>query len=141
MDTRTEVEIREALIAEARSWVGVRFRHMGKSRTGVDCAQLQANIVEAVLPIEIDRRKYSSRPTTSLAFEGIRPYAKRIAISNLLPGDIVLMNYGSGTTHYAFFTGSSIIHASMQDRKVIEQPWDGKVKAMGRAAFRLKGVQ
>lgn len=135
-------ELREKFIAEARSYLGVRFRHQGRSReTGVDCAGLVILAAQAVLGWGEGPRDYPNRPAESLVFELIRTCARRIPAAEVLPGDVAMMNYSGATTHFAILTESdSLIHATILVRKVVEIPLDDDLRGRVRAWWRLNGI-
>jgi len=128
-----------AFIAEARTYVtdGVRFRHQGRSRRGVDCAGLLLASMAAI-----------GRPITDLAAYGREPLGgglRGMLVANLgepvpkdemRPGDVVLMRFRGEPTHVGMLGdyvhgGCSLIHAYAMMKKVVEhridEEWDGYI--------------
>lgn len=86
-------DLRVAIVAEARDWLGVRWRHQGRGRRGIDCGGLilQVGWSLGLISREEDHRAYSRQPDGySLAAVMRRLLVERPA-SELLPGNVVLL--------------------------------------------------
>jgi cell wall-associated NlpC family hydrolase len=131
--------LQEKIIDEARKWIGVRFRHQGRSRRGVDCSGFVCCVAGQVLgfdPIEkIGRPRYNKKPDEKELRDGLKRFCKRIKQNEAMPGDIVLMAYENQTTHIGFVTEHGVIHSTAQARGVVEQGFESRLKAI--AYYRL----
>lgn len=126
------------LINEARAWVGVPFRHQGRSRAGVDCAGLFVCVAgELGLPVPFDRTDYAWEPDDALRQTLETHFQRENARA---PGDILLMNMGGTPRHVALWTGESIIHAYTPLGKVVEHRIDDRWARRIVAAYRHPGV-
>lgn len=136
---RTEVETREALVIEARSWVGTPYAPYGRQKgTGADCIFLEA-VGRAVLGFANRYRSYALVPRGRL----IEQYADRdlmlavcadhrpIRFADLKPGRLALFygrnpdepqHFGMLAPHPKFRGAITMIHALGRepDGKVVE---------------------
>ena len=117
---------RETIVAAARSWVGVRYRHQGRSRKkGVDCAGLIACVGRDTGAASYDTLRYHRFPTSGDFYpvfeEGggiLKPLSAR------KPGDIVTIRVHGITCHLGILTyNNHWVHAFAVQRKVFEQPY------------------
>ena len=132
-------EQRRLVVEAARSWLGVRYKHKGRSRRGVDCVGLLFDTVNRSLGMHMEDPHYVHRPTPEMALREIRRYATRITIAKLQPGDVVLMQFSGVATHFGIYTGHGVVHACAPARRVIEQPFK-RLTSNLVGAYRLDGV-
>ena len=134
----------DAFVAAARSFVGVPWRHLGRSRTGVDCiglVLLAARDVDVDLP---DPAPYAREPQGTRLLEGILAHAERV--SEILPGDVLMFrlglyggHVGIASTHPAWGV-PACLHAYAPRRQVVEQPMDAELRAALLGVFRLPSL-
>ena len=127
----TEAEQRAAIVNEARSWISTRYAHRGRakgSNGGVDCAQSIYLIFRACeLCSEMPLTNYQP---DFFMHRGIERYMDTVLqytrpVQHPQPGDIALFKVGRIFAHGGIVTKwPSIIHASRQARKVIEERVD-----------------
>lgn len=131
MATRTEV------VEEARSWLGTPFKHQaGVKGAGTDCLQLVINVADATgllknqtfdwaaLP---EYHGYGHSPAAYKLVEGCARFLQPIDRTQVLPGDLILMDFGMGPQHFAFLTEMNppyILHSYAPNRKVVEHILD-----------------
>lgn len=122
---------RAQFIAQARKLLGVRFRHMGRSARGVDCAgMLLVAMLAAGRPIA-DSAAYGREPhdqiLRGMLVENLgEPIADK---RDLRVGDVPLMVFDGEPSHCALigdylYGGLSVIHAYATVRKVVEHRLD-----------------
>lgn len=139
----TSQNIRSRVVSEARSYVGVRFRHQGRSRQGVDCAGLLYCVYNHVVGLNGNYIQYPNQLTSGMAFRKMRDYGDRISRNDAGPGDTVLMNFCGSSTHLGILTERGVIHADGPLGRVVEHSLnDSVVIYNGRivAYFRIKGI-
>ena len=134
----------DAFVAAARSYVGVPWRHLGRSRTGVDCiglVLLAAREAGVELP---DPAPYAREPQGTRLLEGILAHTTRVA--EAAPGDVLLFrlglycgHVGIASTHPAWGV-PACLHAYAPRKQVVEQPMDGELRAALLGAFRLPSL-
>lgn len=136
------------VVAEARCWTGVRWKHQGRSRAGIDCAGLVIKVGEALGLMEFDTRDYGPQASDESMLRLCREHLKEIGKDQMSPGDVIVMRFGSnrhlGIAGDYPHGGLSIIHAFTPIRKVTESRYDENwLRQMGGsflACFRFPGV-
>jgi cell wall-associated NlpC family hydrolase len=135
----------QAMLAEARSYVrdNVRFRHQGRSRSGVDCAGLVYVSCLAAGRQLIDKEAYGREPVSQgLRAQLVLNFGEPIDRASMAPGDIVLMKFRGEPRHVAIvgdyvYGGLSLIHAYAQAKKCVEHridsEWDSYIVEVFRA--------
>jgi cell wall-associated NlpC family hydrolase len=118
----------DALIAQAREWLGVRFLHQGRTRMGCDClgfiggmlAELGCTVGLENLPLN-----YARNPQ-ALLVDTLNRVTHTI---ELQPAALVLIQFPntSHPSHAGIFTGSTLIHCYQGVGRVVEhgyqRPW------------------
>lgn len=130
------------LIQEARAWVGVPFRHQGRSRLGVDCAGFIEVLARSLglLPSDyMAPRSYARRPNGEL-YGTILRYCTRAR--EAAPATVVLVFWPKSREpgHVALCTGSTIIHAYSRVGRVVENGYRGLWIRNTHSVWRLPGV-
>lgn len=134
-----------ALVSAARGWLGVRWRHLGRARTGVDCiglVLLAARECGIVLP---DPAPYAREPQGQHLLEGILQHADRVP--RALAGDVLLFRMGLYGGHVGIASRHpehrqpAVIHAfARQGVAVCEQVMCDEYRGALVGAFRLRGA-
>ena len=126
------------IVKEAHSWLGVKWRHQGRSKMGVDCAGL---VYCVGVNVGINLQDYTGYPNspnvTFLKYFDQNGY--KIGMRDLAPGDLVVFSDQRHPCHCGIMVQDRrIIHAHISFRRVIIQPlkdavkWSGKVKHVFR---------
>ena len=132
----------DGFAAAARGYVGVPWRHLGRSRTGLDCiglVLLAARDAGLVLP---DPAPYAREPQGTRLLEGILAHAVRVP--EPAPGDVLLFRMGLYGGHVGIASAHpawcvpACLHAYAPHRQVVEQPWDAELGAALIGAFRFQ---
>jgi cell wall-associated NlpC family hydrolase len=119
------------IVAAARSFIGVRWQHQGRSREGIDCAGLAAEVLKATHGSTYDKTDYPRMATDETMAEVCDKYLLPVDAAQMQPGDIVVFRFGP-QRHMAVigdyvFGGLSLIHAyALAPRKVVEVRFDEK---------------
>lgn len=107
--------------AAARAYMGVPYRHQGRSRAGVDCLGL---IVAAgndldLVPLDAGRRDYGRAPLDQL-IQVLPQYA--IRLEALEAGAIIAIKWPGDkrAAHVAICAGETMIHCFSDMGKVVE---------------------
>lgn len=135
---------RDALVTQARQYLGVRFAHQGRSKvTGVDCLGLLLCVAQDV-GIRLnqkdvrhyDRTDYGAYPCP-IMLRAQLDHAL-IAIDEARVGDILLLNIEGRPQHLALVSdyhhteSLGMIHAYAPMRKVVEhrldEMWQGAIE-------------
>jgi len=117
----------DLMVAEARKWLGVRWRHQGRSRrTGVDCVGLCLMVARGLGVTVADITTYPRRHDGSL----LRLYLDQrlTATGRYQPqqGDVALFRDNGFAVHVGFIGAGAagaltVIHAHARRRQVIEE--------------------
>lgn len=132
----------DALISEARTWIGVPFVHQGRSRHGVDCAGFIVAMMRSAgeLPADfVDVRNYARRPNGEL----LQLVARHCARTHReCSGLLVLIRWPRDVepSHVALLTGQTLIHCYQRQRAVVEHSYRGPWKRDAHSLWRLPGV-
>jgi cell wall-associated NlpC family hydrolase len=122
------------IVNAARQYLGVRFRHRGRSRVGLDCAGLTV-LAYRDCGVEIqDFRLYGPEPhrdgltTHATAAFGAPVLSAPVRASDLLDGDVVVMRFRVEPHHLAIVAEATyggaralnLIHADGDSGRVLE---------------------
>lgn len=134
---------RDQVIDEARTWLGVPWRHLGRNRAGIDCVGLGVVVLRDLNLNGYDIPAYGRQQSPEL-MRGIRRIGEEINIKDLQPGDFVLVRDGVYPFHVAIYSHRHgvphLIHAHAKRRKVIEEPLAHELVALVAHAFKLRGI-
>jgi cell wall-associated NlpC family hydrolase len=131
------------IVAEARGYLGVRWRHQGRSRNGIDCAGLVIQVAKS-FGSTFDTNNYTRRTADELMVSLCREHLTEIPRSEVAPGDVMV--FGLGDSRHMGIVGNyqhgglSLIHAYLAARKVVETRIDEQWRARARGCFRFPGV-
>jgi hypothetical protein len=133
-----------SLINEARQWIGVPFRHQGRSKYGVDCIGLIICVRNAIEPWPVgmgETTNYSRVAVDTVLVDKIREHGFE-PIPRAVPGCIILIKWPKvhAPSHIALCLGETMVHAYRRVNKVCEvgyrQPWN----RMTAGFFKIPGV-
>lgn len=135
--------LRKQIIDEARTWLGVPWRHLGRNRAGIDCIGLGIEVCKAVGLSNYDVPAYGRESTPAL-MAGVRKAGIEIPIKELQPGDFVVIKDGPYPFHVAFYSHKKgvphLIHAHARRRKVVEELYAHEWNELVVHAFQIRGV-
>ena len=132
------------IVRVARSFVGTRYCHQGRSRAGVDCIGLPVCVrAELGLPA-LDAAGYARASTSSEMLDFCRANMVEVQRTDLQLGDILVQMDGT-VRHMAIvadcvYGGFSIIHAWLPNRRVVECRLDDYFLQTVRGYFRFPEV-
>ena len=107
MDEKT---LREAIVAEAKSWLGTPYHdHCGIKGVGVDCAYFPFRVWQAVgiIPPEYEPPPYlpqqwMKKEEDPTYMNELVKFATEIDVSQVAPGDLVIFKLANSWTHGSF---------------------------------------
>ncbi len=141
--------IREKIVAYARTKIGIRWKHQGRTEFGLDCVGLIVAPAKHFNFTQFDFFRYSARPQSRRFLQafidaGCLPISP-FTLTKLRPGDIVVLSYGRYPIHcgiYATRDGvPSLIHSSAIGRKVREEDLVIPLSNQVFGGFRYPGVE
>lgn len=127
------------VIAEARKWVGVKFRHQGRNRGGIDCVGLPIVVAcdLGLLPRKFEVQNYGRLPSAEL-IERLMVHCVRLP--KAIPGSLVAIAWTKTAAHVALCTGDTLIHSYESVGEVIEHGYRGRWIRLTHSAWGLPGV-
>lgn len=122
---------RAQVIAEARSWLGTKFRPKGRSRLGVDCLGLLVMVGRAFDVAHTDEQHYTDWPSP----ERLMLAKFDACLTRRLPGEAnwdgtigVFPGFKTLPGHVGFFTSlhgaRHLLHARVNAGLVVEEAFD-----------------
>lgn len=119
--------MRSKIVEEARTYLGDRWRHQGRTHDGIDCAGLIIVVGNKLKLIDYEAGNYPRR-TSGGMFCDYFAEAGLItkSIPRAEPGDILLTKDSDLPCHCGFVTMKRgklhFLHATAARRKVVEEP-------------------
>lgn len=138
--------MRADIIAAARGYIGVAWRHQGRTRArGIDCFGL---VIRAAADCGItvpDEVGYARIPDGFALQAGLRARFDPIRITEVRPGDLLGFAEGHFPCHIGIATpgraGLAMVHAHARRRRVMEEPLDQDWGARLRLAAAFRGLK
>lgn len=133
MATRADV------VRVARSYHGVRWRHQGRTRYGIDCIGLVILVAHELGLSDHDCTDYSRIPDGRQLRQALECHLQ--PTTDQQPGDVVLMRFAREPQHVGILTDIGLIHAYAATRKVIEHRIDKNWSDRIVAAYSFRGIE
>ena len=122
----------------ARAYLGVPFKHQGRSSKSLDCAGLLICAANDCGLATVDISGYSRHPDGRQLKFMLDEHCESIIFKNANIGDIVLFTIEQHPQHLALLTDIGMIHAYLPVGRVVEHSIDDKWRRRVRAAYRLR---
>jgi hypothetical protein len=128
----------------ARAYLGVPWRHLGRSREGLDCIGLVLLAARDCGLAADDPAPYAREPSSQRLRAGLAAVLDEVPIAAARRGDVLVFNLGLYAGHLgvlAFHPGyfvPSVIHAFAPRRRVVEEPLATIEAGTLTGAFRLR---
>jgi hypothetical protein len=130
----------------ARAWLGVPWRHLGRSREGLDCIGLVLLAARECGIMADDPAPYAREPASHRLRAGLASALDEVPIAEARPGDVLVFNLGLYAGHIGIravhpaYRVPSVIHAYAPRRRVVEEPLATIEMGTLTGVFRLRGV-
>lgn len=127
------------LIAEARSWLGVPFRHQGRNRHGIDCVGLPIVVCQTLGLIgpNFEITNYGRLPSGELV-ERLKAHCQPIPAA--VPGSLIVVAWTRTAAHVALCTGETMVHAYESVGRVVEHGYRGRWIRLTHSVWAIPGV-
>ena len=107
--------------ARAQALVGTRFRAQGRGEGGLDCIGVVLATFD--IPSDATRADYRLRGDHLRELRSqLNAHFRRVARSQIRPGDLMLLLAGEDQPHLAVRTENGFVHAHSGIRRVVETP-------------------
>lgn len=133
-----------AIVTEARSYMGTRWLHQGRTRAGIDCIGLVIEVAKTVKGWDFDITNYPRQATDETMLTLCCQHFDTVPRAELQPGDVLVMRFDN--QRHAAIVGDypapgelSMIHAYATSRAVVEQRLDSTWARRIIGAFRFPG--
>lgn len=139
-------EARALVVTRARSWIGVRWRHLGRTRNGVDCVGLVLAAGEGFHDYP-DEENYTRLSSGRDMLEHFQRHSSEVplgpeGLAALADGDILLMRDTAFPQHVGIIASkeghSTLIHASIAHRCVVEERIDDEIRRRAITGFKFR---
>lgn len=136
-------EERVRFVAAARDMIGVRWKHQGRSRRGIDCGGLLVWCIQTVDRIAYDPKGYTRLPYRhSLEATLQQNMGNPLEPGEIRYGDVAVFAWNSVDPNHCGIVGDyvhgglSLIHAFAINGEVVESPIDVSMTSMLREVYR-----
>ena len=138
--------MRDAIVAEARSWIDTPYVHAGRVKgVGVDCVQLvvacglTAGMADPELP------SYGFQPDSEVMMLELQKHLNPVPFRKLLPADLILFRSGGTLIHVGIVSQlypMAFLHAFNKDSvmKVVEIELGDFWRKKIAGCFRFRGL-
>lgn len=135
---------RAAIVAAARGWLGVPWRHQGRSRAGVDCVGLVVVVCQGLGLSDYDSTVYGRDPDpTRFLGHFTAGGAVRVNPIEAQDGDLLVFRQSAFPCHAGIrstqYGVPYVIHAHLAHRKVVEERLTDQAPIV--AAYRLPSIE
>lgn len=133
------------IVTEAKTWLGVGFRHMGRTRKGgVDCIGLVIMVARALGLSTYDTNCYARRPDFGFMRREFKREMRLIDREEATSGDVLVSFPQEGRAHCGILEVDErgqrwLIHSYEPIGGVIREPLQGKASEY-TFAFRYRGT-
>jgi cell wall-associated NlpC family hydrolase len=137
---------KQEFVDKAREFIGIPFRHQGRTIHGVDCAGLLYLTAKELGVSTRDETDYGRLPDPKRMLRLLSENMDRIPIEEAVPGDVYWMRFGVDPQHLALVTDKGIIHSYSEVRKgsetgrVVEHTLNKTWKDRITSCWRIKGL-
>lgn len=139
-------DTRSRIVEEARKFLGTKWKHMGRTATGIDCVGLVISVGKNLGLHEYpDDVPYTRQSVGSDLIRPFAEYGERVTnLMDLKDGDILIMKDVFFPHHVAFMASNgamkTIIHACVHRGKVVEDTFTEDFRKKVMTAFKFKGL-
>jgi hypothetical protein len=131
------------LDSAARTWLGVPWRHLGRSREGIDCIGLVLLAARECGIAAADPAPYAREPASHRLRQELARHLAEASVADPRPGDVLVFNLGLYAGHLGIaglhpeYRVLSVIHAFAPRRRVVEERLGAEIETL-TGVFRLR---
>jgi len=130
------------IVEVAKDLVGIRYRHQGRTRLGLDCAGLIICVAHLCMISSFDTTAYAARPNANeFTREMIMAGCKQLPMTELAHGDILRINSHGWPVHIGIYEVDQqgqewYIHAFLPHKMVSRDPVSPEVRVRISSVWR-----
>ncbi len=133
---------REAIVAAARFYRGVTFRHQGRTPHGLDCVGLLVMVARDLEIPHTDITGYARTPDGLTLQAALRANLIKKSIKDLQAGDVLCFALPHYPCHVGIYTEKgTIVHALSRVGMVTENTLDKSWKERIRECYEYPGIE
>jgi hypothetical protein len=138
------MDVRGRIVEEAKTWLGVKFKHAGRDRFGVDCVGLVIKVAHALELSQYDTVAYPHQPDARELLRGMREHLEAVPLAEAGHGDVAIFRGPQTPVHCGIIEVDAdgemwVIHAYAPARKVVRERMTGDRDGQWVLAFRYTG--
>jgi len=130
---------RQDIIDTARKYLGVRYKHQGRTVYGLDCLGLLVRVAHDLGLSKDDNTDYGPVPDGRRLMAEMDARLERVAKGK--PGDVLLMRFDKNPQHLAIMTDKGIIHSFAQARAVVEHGLNSEWSDRIVRTYSFRGIE
>lgn len=138
---------RQDIVSEARSWIGTKYKHLGRVKgSSVDCVGLIIGVGNSLGLSGFNTDDYSQLPDPVVMKKHLDNELVRIELKEAKPGDIFWIKWAENPQHVAIFSSDdgkgyrTMIHSYALVKKCVEHTLDDIWGKRIVAAYKYKGI-
>lgn len=132
------------IVAAARCYLGVPWRHQGRDARGLDCAGLVVVVARELGLTDYDATGYGRHALGQAFVDHFRAAMDPVPVSAMRPGDVPVFADSVYPCHCGVISLRHdvlhLIHAHALRRRVIEEPYAGEWPLKIKFVFRFRGL-
>jgi len=129
------------IVNAARSYLGVKFRHQGRTRAGIDCVGLLVCVARDLGASDYDATGYNRRAQGLGFLHHFQNNLDQISTQDAKPGDVLVFVESIFPCHTGIMSARHdlphLIHAHAPRGVVLEEPFGDEWRSKLRYAFRF----
>lgn len=129
---------KQDVINQARKYLGVRYKHQGRTEFGLDCLGLLVKVAHDLGISKADSNDYGRVPDGRKMMRQLEEHLD--ITTSPEPGDILLFRFQGEPRHLAIKTDIGMIHSYAEQKKVVEHRMDEVWKSRLVRAYRIRGL-
>jgi cell wall-associated NlpC family hydrolase len=138
-------DLRDELAKAARGWVDVPYKHLGRTRYGVDCVGLLIKSAHEVGFTTYDTTNYGRRPQPKDFLRELKDQLDRIQKREAGHGDVLVFREPRHPCHVGILDAGDdgrlhVVHAYAPMRKVVREPMTDERWSNAVMGFRVPGT-
>lgn len=133
--------VKRQIIRTARHYVGVPFKHQGRTGDGLDCIGLIIRVAHDLGLSTADFKAYTREPNARVFFDNLAHHLTRKP-GEPEPGDVIAFALPKYPCHVAIYTDlGTIIHALSKRGSVVEHTLSEDWRRRIRSVWEMPGVE
>lgn len=121
----------DRIVRAARSYLGVKWKHLGRDHNGLDCAGLVIQVSKLIgyYPPDFNTDNYSRFPDGYNFMNYFKEHLTQVPNNTVTKGDVLVIKSASRyPCHCGIYNREengyeTVIHACAQSREVVEEPY------------------